>query len=363
MKIRKEILKQLNHFKEIRRHIHQNPEIGFHIHQTLSFIEQTLNMKSASTDSGIFYLPGKKSCIAFRCELDALPIRELNTCSYQSNNGYMHACGHDAHMAICIETMLYFINHKHDHALLFIFQPAEESGAGSKHIIKQNIFEKYQVKELYATHVLPSLGDKIGCKDGVVMAKSCEIKIQMEGKSAHAAHPENGINSLFVATQFLNFVYAFQIKPNILHIGKIVSGEVCNGISSSAFLEGTIRSFDDLFFENIKNKCTNKLRDLDQQYHTKSTLSFSEGYDLLINDSKLVHKLIRNCEEDYIEVNPIALSEDFSFYTSLCPCCYYFCGLTSTVDLHENAFDLNEVECLKAIELNIRLVEDDAIDL
>lgn len=365
MKIRKEIKERINIFKEIRRHIHQNPEIGFNIQNTLRYIENILNMKSASNNSGVFYLPGTKSCIAFRCELDALPIKEMNDIEYKSRNEYMHACGHDAHMAILIETMIYFINHKQDHALLFIFQPAEESGAGSKQMIQLNIFEKYQITELYATHVLPSLGNKIGCREGILMAKSREIKITILGKSAHAGTPQNGINTLFAANQFLTFVYEYQkeIKPNILHIGKCISGEVCNAISSKTVLEGTIRSFDHDSFEKIKNECIQQIISLDKQLNTNTTILFSDGYDLLVNDSKLVHKLKKNCLEDYIKVMPMALSEDFSFYTSLCPCCYYFCGLTSDIGLHDNLFDLDEEECLKAIELNIRLVEDDTFDL
>lgn len=365
MEIRKEIKERLNHFKEIRRTLHQNPEIGFNIHHTLEYIEKLVNMKSANNDSGVFYLPGTKSCIAFRCELDALPIKEINDIEYKSKNDSMHACGHDAHMAILIETMFYFMNHPHDHALLFIFQPAEESGAGSKHMIQLNIFEKYQITELYATHVLPSLGNKIGCREGIVMAKSCEIKIIIHGKSAHAATPNHGIDTLYVTNKFLNFIYEYQkdITPNILHIGKCINGEVCNAVSSKTVLEGTIRSFDNNYFDEIKNTCIKQIELLDKEFNTRSILSFSDGYDLLINHPSLVSKLKRNCINDYVEVMPMALSEDFSFYTSLCPSCYYFCGLTSDTSLHENTFDLDEEECLKAIELNIRLVEDNTFDL
>ena len=365
MKIRKEIKERIYSFKKNRRYIHQNPEIGFNIQNTLNYIENTINMKSASKDSGIFYLPGIKSCIAFRCELDGLEIKEKSNVDYKSINNYMHACGHDAHMAILIETILYFKHHKQDHALLFIFQPAEESGAGSQLIIQQDIFEKYQIKELYATHVLPSLGNKIGCKEGVLMAKSCEIKIIIKGKGIHVANRNQGIDTLLVLNHFLTFIYELQdkITPNIIHIGKVTSGEVCNAVSSISELNGTIRSFNEDSFHKIKEMCINQIKIFDQEYHTTSTILFSDGYDLLINDKTLVSKLEKNCKEDYIEVSPMVLSEDFSFYTSLCPCCYYFCGLTSHVCLHENTFDLNEEECLKAIELNIRLVEDDEIVL
>ena len=360
MKIRKEIRENLNQFIQIRRYLHQNPEIGFNTQNTLKYIEHQLNLKSASNDSisGVFYFEGIKPCIAFRCELDALPIQEKNQFEYKSKNSFMHACGHDAHIAILIETMRYFMKHKQEHALLFIFQPAEESGAGSKYMIQQNLIEKYDVKELYATHVLPNLGNKIGCREGILMAKSCEIKIIMEGKSAHAAHKEKGIDALYATNQFLEFIYSLQIEPNILHFGKMTSGEVCNAVSSKAILEGTLRSFDDESFDFIKTTCVNQLKEIDEKCKTHSIILFSDGYDLLINDIDLVQKIKLNCKEDYIEVMPMALSEDFSFYTKHCKCCYYFCGLTSHTDLHDSYFDLNEEECLKAIELNIRLVEN-----
>lgn len=362
MKIRQEIKDRLPYFKETRRLIHMNPEIGYDTSQTMKTIIDKLKRFPANQDevSGVFYLPGEKPYLAFRCELDGLLIQESNDCYYRSKNHAMHACGHDAHIAILIETMLYFMRHVHSQGLVFLFQPAEESGSGAQYMIDQGIFEKYEIGELYATHVFPSLGDIIGCKEGVFMASSNEIHITILGKGVHAAHYQEGINTLQAATFFLNEFYRLQhLMPQcILHIGKCESGEVGNAVASKTVLVGTMRFFDTESELFIKQSLIDLLKKIDEERLTKSTIQFTNHYDSVVNDSNLVNKIKHLIHEDYVELEAIALSEDFSFYSKKCKCCYYLCGLTSTVDLHENCFDLDEEECLKAIELNIRIVEN-----
>lgn len=363
MKIRKEILDRFEIFKENRREIHKYPEIGFDTKETMNRIKRLLNLNTANDDeySGVFYLPSEKECIAFRCELDGLPIKEENDVDYQSTNAYMHACGHDAHMAILIETIHYFLHHPHKKSLLFIFQPAEESGAGSKYMMCQNIFEKYKVKECYATHVMPNLGDYIGCKENIMMAKSREIHLHIQGKGAHAGHKELGIDAMKATTFFLEHIYQIEsdLKPNILHFGKLESGYVGNAVSSNSYLVGTMRCFNEKSDELIQNFLINLIKNIDEQFQTESSIEFKNGYDAVVNDKTLVDKIKKLLSDDYLEIQPLALSEDFSFYSQKCKCCYTLCGLSSKTDLHDSRFDLDEKECLKAIELNIRIVENE----
>ncbi|MGN1344172.1 MAG: M20/M25/M40 family metallo-hydrolase, partial [Traorella sp.] len=129
MKIRNEILKQLDELKKIRKKLHIIPEIGFDTFETMKVVEECIGRKAdlVGHNCGVFYLPYGEKCIAFRCELDALEIHEDIHHDCISKNQNMHACGHDLHMAIMIMTYKYFIAHPPSCSLLFIFQNAEES--------------------------------------------------------------------------------------------------------------------------------------------------------------------------------------------------------------------------------------------
>lgn len=362
MKIRKEIQDELENLKNYRRRLHEIPEVKFETFETMKMIQRLSGRNADEFDgfSGVFYLKGKtKKCMAFRCELDGLAIQEKNKVSYASKNKAMHACGHDAHMAILLCMMNYYKLYPSDVSLLFIFQPAEESGAGAKYMIQKNIFEKYQVAVCFALHVMPTMSDFIGCKEGILMAKSCEFDILIQGKAAHAVHANQGIDSMKAMNLLLNEIYEIQkeLLPNIVHVGKIESGQIGNGISEVSRLYGTIRSLTNGVFDGIKEFIQNKCIQADEQMNTKSYIQFSDGYDCVENDGHLVQKIKEIAKEDYLEISSVMLSEDFSFYKTKCPCCMYFCGLHSKIDLHDSKFDLDEEDCLKAIEMNVSLVE------
>ncbi|WP_281628241.1 amidohydrolase [Traorella massiliensis] len=362
MKIRKEIQMQYDTLLRIRRELHQIPETGFDTYKTMAYITQQIPIMVSEYDgfSGVFYLQGQnKKCLGFRCELDGLPIREKNSFTYASFNGNMHACGHDAHMAIMICTLLYFIQYPPKYSLLFIFQPAEESGGGANYMIQKGIFEKYGIEYLLAVHVFPHLKDKIGCCKGVLMARSCEIKVIVRGKSVHAAHSEQGIDVIKILYQFLNWVDELKenIRSDLIHFGRMNCGEVCNAVAAYGVLEGTMRCFDDINYDMIRTQMIRQLSIIDEEYHSTSEIIFSEGYEKVVNDEKLNEYVLQIAKEDYVEMKPLYLSEDFSFYRKKCPCCLYLCGLSSEEDLHSSSFDLKEEECLKAVEMNVSLAE------
>lgn len=362
MKIRKEILDDLDIFKLNRRELHKYPEIEFNTFQTIRRIERMAEYDITECDgfSGIFYVKGKSArTIAFRCELDGLEMKEMNENEYASKNGFMHACGHDAHIAILLATLRYFIKYPPDVSIVLILQPAEESGCGAKHILSKGIFEKYSIEMLFATHVMPNLGDVIACREKEMMAQSCEVTLKIHGKNAHVGHFKEGIDSLKGACLFLNKVYELhdELLPNVLHFGKIESGTIRNGVSDLSILQGTLRSFDPLIFYALKELMVSWAHEIDCEIKTNATLHFSSGYDVVYNDSLLVEMVRKIAGTDYLEIEKLYTSEDFSFYKEKCPCCMFLCGLSSKVDLHDSFFDLSEEECLKAVEMNVSLVE------
>jgi len=360
MKIRKEIENLLIDLKRIRRQLHMIPEIGFNTYNTVKLIKQFINIEPVEDDgfSLVYYLPSNNKTIAFRCELDGLNIPEENNIEYKSSNNYMHACGHDMHMAIMIIMINNFIKKKHHPSLLFIFQPAEESGAGALHILKKDIIHKYEVQELYAFHVLPKLGDFIGSRNGLIMAESCEFNITIKGIGGHLTSPKT-IDTIKISNLFLNELYRIQkdIFPNKIHIGYIKGGTICNSIAELIELKGTIRCLDVNIMYSIKKLIENIFIKLDKKYKSISNIHYSIGYPALINDSQLVNKVKNISKDYYIEIEPLLLSEDFSYYGNYCKSCYIFCGLTTVDDLHSSCFNLKEEDCLKILELYYQIIE------
>ena len=273
-------------------------------------------------------------------------------------NHYMHACGHDMHMAILISMINYYHSNPHHPSLLFIFQPAEESGAGALHMIQKDFIHKYKVEELYGFHVLPELGDFIGCRSGCIMAESCEFKITIQGLSGHIT--SKGIDAIKCANKIMNEIYKLKnkIKPNLIHIGSIEGGTICNSIADTSILKGTIRSLEENSMFYIKEVLEDSIYKIDQKFKSTTNIQYSIGYPPLINNNQLVSKIKKISKDDYIEIQPLLLSEDFSYYCDYCKCCYLFCGLTTFQELHSSTFDLKEEDCLKMLELYFRIIEN-----
>ena len=367
LKIRKEIATMENECMEYRRILHQIPETGFDTEKTWQKIKQLsqLSADECVKNGGVFFLEGKmKKCIAFRCELDGLNIKENNDHAYSSVNDNMHACGHDGHMAAMLLLMKYLISHQDQLicSVLFIFQPAEESGAGALSMIENHLFEKYEIKAMIAAHVMPDIAEnQIACRAGALMAKSCEFTIAMKGKSAHAGSYWQGldcIEGMYLLMNMIGLQIQDPLKSHLLHIGWISGGEVRNSVADHAQCEGTLRSFDEEQFLMMKMNLMNCVNAWNEIGYDCS-IDFSYGYECVINDEGLVNDLKYVCESDYIETEQRLFSEDFSFYGQKVPALFYFCGIKKQeeVFLHSPDFDFQESALLKIVEVNVRLLE------
>lgn len=204
--------------------------------------------------------------------MDALPIQEMKTEENEKfisqNKGKMHACGHDAHLAILCGAakILSSLKHLLHGSIKFIFQPGEEGGAGAQKMIEENVLNNPRVDQIYGLHIWSY--DKFGkvrVVNGPLMAGCCMFEISVEGKGGHAAVPQ-GCNDTIVAishlTQQLHSIVSRNINPTqpfVLTIGKIQSGDRFNVISGTGILQGTMRWFDDKDFEiameRIRNIC------------------------------------------------------------------------------------------------------------
>ena len=181
---------------EDRRALHQIPELDKELPNTIAYLRQQLeglNCKVFSPMPGAlcaFFDFGAKEAIAFRAEADALPITERTGVSYASRHlGRMHACGHDGHMAILLELARRLSKkEKLDHNVLLVFQPAEETTGGARDICKTGLFKLYKVAAIFGLHLWPGLEKgSIGCRKNEMMARTCEVKVDIYGKTTHIA--------------------------------------------------------------------------------------------------------------------------------------------------------------------------------
>ena len=368
MKDRMEIL------REDRRALHKIPEIGFELSQTISYIEGRLAslhceiLHRAKASICAFFDAGSDSCIAFRADMDALPINENTGVSYASGNaGKMHACGHDGHTSMLL-SLADIIDEKLDslpNNILLIFQPAEETTGGAKLICESGIFKEHNVKAIFGFHLWPGLKTgEIRSKAGAVMAKTSEVHVSVTGKSAHVARAEEGRDALYAAVCFLHeaFAMAKEQEPlsqtRLLKFGCMQSGTVQNAISAYTKIGGTMRAYDLDFYELMRKKLIEIAGNTQERTGCKVELDISDGYPPVINDAKLYEDVIEYLGEDLplpLE-KPSLTGEDFSFYQHEVPGLFFFLGTGKDLPLHSDGFDFDEVSLLSGLRLYERLL-------
>lgn len=366
--------KILENMKKYRRKLHEIPELGYMEKKTQAYLLEEIKKMGYEPkiicETGIYvYLDGNsEETYGFRTDMDALAISEKTEVSYTSKHkGFMHACGHDGHMATLLGFMDYLKGKKLKKNILLIFQPAEEGPGGAKDIIKIGILEKYNVKGIFGLHLFPKLEEGIiGCKAGGFMAKAAEINIIIKGKSGHGGQPHLGIDSIQIAGKMLEgfnlitskFVAPFD--PSIIAIGKIEGGTIRNIIPEMTRMEGTIRAFSTETFNFITSKIRDIARGMELSYGVEIEIELAEGYPPVINDKKyysVLEDVVRGDEKlKFEEIDPEMLAEDFGFYQEVTRGLFFFVGtkneeLGYVESLHNSKFNFDE----KVLENGLRV--------
>lgn len=356
----------------LRRHFHRNPELSFEETETSQFIcnwfvKNGISFRKGIAGSGIIgTIKGNgngSKIIALRAEMDALPITERNKTEYSSlNSGKMHACGHDAHMAMLLGTtkLLDSIRNQFGGTVLLIFQPGEEkSPGGARLVIESGELNNPKPDIVITQHILPELETgKVGYKAGRYMASCDEIYITVTGKGGHAALPGLTTDQIYIASNLVirlkNGMLAQQAKnkiPTVLGIGRISGEGATNIIPENVFIAGTFRTFN----EKWRTEGLTLIRFLSaetaKEFGVVIDVNIAEGYPVLFNDENLTSKAIEFSEvllgKDKIETIDFRMSsDDFSFYSALAPSLYYRIGIrkkdTEMLKLHTSDFDIDE---------------------
>lgn len=381
MRILEDVSVYSEELKKIRRDLHQIPELAFEEYKTSEYIVNYLEKlgityeKKVAKTGVIAFFEGKSNsnAIAFRADMDALSITEKNDITFKSKNeGKMHACGHDGHMAILLGLARYLSENieKLKTNVVLIFQPAEEGPGGALPLINEGILEKYNIAEIYGLHIFPDLDEgKIGVREGVMMAQAGEFDIEIRGKSAHAAQPHKSIDSVLVMAELIlgfQSIVSRNISPteaSVLTVGKVFAGDRRNIIANSAILEGIIRSFRTSTYNKIKGRIKDYIQGLEHIHSCSIALIFRDGYPSVMNDKRLTKDFIVGlCQDEVQIIEPLMLAEDFSYYQKKIPGLFFFLGARNTKDdfiypLHNDRFNFDEDILNYGLSIYVRILK------
>jgi len=365
----------------VRKWLHMHPELSFKEKETSKYICSILkknNIYFINNIGGygiVATVKGKNpdsKVIAFRADMDGLPIEEQNEVDYKSiYKGVMHACGHDVHTSILIGAAI-IINKLKEHlegTIKFIFQPAEEKlPGGASLMIKDGVLNNPKVDKIIALHVFPEMEvGFLGFREGKYMAACDELEVTIKGKGGHAALPEKTINPITVASEII-----IKTRESIKQIGKdnlyvLEYGDfhaygASNVIPENAFIKGTFRTMNEFFRKKACDLLLHQSKEIAIKYGVDCDYKIIKGYPSLFNDPRLT-KECRELAIDFIGLEKVSdlpirmASEDFSFYSQECPACFFRLGVNNkekgiTHLVHTPKFDIDH----NAIELGIGLM-------
>ena len=354
-----------------RRALHQIPELDRDLPETFAYLRgalEGLNCRVFSPVEGslcAWFDFGRTDAIAFRSDADALPIRERTGAVYASRHeGCMHACGHDGHMAILLELARRLSEKKAlPHNVLLVFQSAEETTGGAKEICDTGVFDRYKVSAIFGLHLWPGLeAGQVFSREQELMARSCEVTVDIYGKSAHIAKAAEGIDALMAGAEFYQRAIAMEkALPDgvfrLLKFGKFQSGTVRNALSAHTHMEGSLRAFQDEVFDGLAQGLKDIGREVEADFGCTVAIHMSSGYPAVMNPEGLYRQVKKAVDFQELEA-PCMTAEDFSWYQRYLPGMFFFLGVGDTPALHADTFDFDESILVKGADFFEKLAEN-----
>jgi hippurate hydrolase len=351
--------------REVRRDLHRHPELAFQEERTAARIMAELDALGISYDyggvgSGVIGRLGAQQgpTIALRADMDALPGEESTQLPFASEEeGRMHACGHDAHVAMVLGAAHLLAADPPALGVRLVFQPAEEKGGGARTVIAAGALEG--VSAIFGAHVTHHYRvGQIMVADGVITAQSDRFRIDVRGRGGHGARPHEATDAV-VITGFL--ITALQtlvsreidpIHPSVVTIGRVEAGSAPNVIAETAVLEGSIRTTLPSVRDQLHAGVERMARALGDLHNAELEVMIQPGYPPVVNtvaEARLAERAARAVVGDaglMALEHPSMGSEDFAYYLERIPGCYVRFGArpegSPYVPLHSPAFDIDE---------------------
>jgi len=384
-----------------RHHFHEFPELSNREYKTQESIAEALiemglepNLNFGITGVTAF-IRGQNAgpLIALRADIDGLPVTEkLNLpfsskakTTYQGNEvGVMHACGHDAHIAVLLGVASFLSQNtdKLNGDILLIFQPAEEGApegeeGGAELMLKQGLFEAEKPDAIFGMHVANFKNGQIWTKPGPIMASAEAFRIKVQGKQTHGSRPWSGVDPIIAASDIATTLQTIVSRrlnlldsQAVVTVGIMKAGTRNNIIPSTAMLEGTIRTFKDSYTDQIRDEIKLISEKVAEAHHASAEVEFRVygGYPVTVNDESLVRdfssSLMEAANGDFFEARvPRTGAEDFSFYAQQVPGLFFFLGVNApgvedSPTNHSPYFYVDDSALTNGVKAFVNLVED-----
>ena len=357
---------------EWRHDIHENPELGNREFRTAKKVADHLTSLGMDVETGIAHtgvvglltgdLPGPT--IAIRADMDALPVVEKTGLPYASKIkttymgnevGVMHACGHDAHVAILMGVAEFFSKNKDQlkGSIMFIFQPAEEGppegeNGGAKMMLEEGIFERYNPEVIFGLHVSNAPHGYVGFAPGPAMAAASAWRVTIKGVQSHGSRPWEGIDPIMASSQFINQINTIVSRrvnivgnPAVVSVGMIEAGTRNNIIPEEATMMGTIRTFDPELRKEIYNDILKIAEGVETATGASVRVEFDVGgfYPVTYNNiplgERMKQSLIEATNGNFAEITRRTGAEDFSYFSQEIPGLYIFLGVNDPGKLEQ----------------------------
>jgi len=355
------------HLCSIRRKIHEWPEPAFEEHRTAELIAAELERLALPYRRGVAGTgvvarleSGKKGAptVALRADMDALPITEATGLPFSSrNHGFMHACGHDGHIAILLGAAALLKEDPPGGNVVFIFQPAEEGGAGARHMIEAGVLDG--VDMIFGGHIENYMkAGQIGIREGTETAFADALDIKIVGRGGHAAQPHEAVDAVVIASLLVVSLQTIvsrgtdPLNPTVLTIGSLHAGTAYNVIADEATLRGTIRSIDDRNRKQVFKKIRQTAAAVASIHGAEIHVDIHEGYPPIVNPPSGYSIAFETAQKVVGEENVLTLQhpsmggEDFAYYLERVPGCFVrFGGVKKGLEhvaSHSSQYDFDE---------------------
>ena len=371
---------QLNKLKEIRRTLHANPEVSemeFETQQRiLEFLKNTCSAEAIKVGKTgvmvVFEGVEEGPTVMIRGDIDALPIQEINDFEYKSTSeGVSHKCGHDGHTTILLG-LAQLLSEKpiKTGKVLLIFQPAEENGMGAAAVIRDSEFQKHQIDYVFALHNLPGFKHhEIVVKEREFTGNVKSIILKMDGKTAHAAEPEQGYNPSLAIAEIFNFAdeltYNEPANKDFFLMTPIYStlGDLAYGISAGyGEVHFTIRSWCTGLMSKRSDEIVAFMEATCAKHNLKPDISWTQVFHANINDPKAVDYIREASKKNNLTLTerayPFRWGEDFGLFTQKHKGAMFGLGSgTSTPALHNPDYDYPDEITESGIKMFYQIIQ------
>jgi amidohydrolase len=365
-----------------RRDFHAHPELQYDVHRTAASVAEKLEsfgcdevVTGIGRTGVVGVIRGRKpgdKVVGLRADMDALPIEEATAVPYKSTvPGKMHACGHDGHTAMLLGAAKYLADTRNfAGTAVMIFQPAEEGGAGARAMLRDGLFERFGIQEVFGMHNYPGMPvGEFGIRSGPMMASTDSVVIRIEGKGSHAAWPHFGVDPVLVGAQIVNALQSIvarnvdPLEAAVISICVFQAGQADNVMPQTATLRGTVRTLSPAVRELVKTRVREVVEGTAKLYGAKADLSYNAGYPVLVNDEARTAFAAEIADEiagtDKVDRDtpPLMGAEDFAYMLEERPGAFIYVGNGDSAMLHHPAYDFNDDAIPVGTSYWVRLAE------